>query len=66
MAPEIPAHKQYDKSVDIWALGVLSYLMLFSSLPFKNLNMNLEIKTKCEKGFDLYAHKVRYLESFSN
>lgn len=35
MAPEIVARKAYDKSVDIWALGVIVYIMLTSMPPFK-------------------------------
>ena len=39
MAPELFQKKKYDKSVDIWAVGVLIFSMLFGNVPFKSLNM---------------------------
>ena len=35
MAPEIVLRKAYDKSVDIWALGVMAYKILTDSFPFR-------------------------------
>ena len=35
MAPEIIKTLPYDSSVDIWALGVLCYIMLSGKPPFK-------------------------------
>lgn len=35
MAPEIIKKLQYDCSVDIWALGVMTYIMLSGKPPFK-------------------------------
>lgn len=35
MAPEIIAGKQYERSVDWWAFGVLLFQMLLCQLPFK-------------------------------
>ena len=34
MAPEILLQNAYDKSVDLWSLGVLLHLMLSGTLPF--------------------------------
>ncbi len=34
VAPEILLQQPYDKSVDVWSLGILSYLLLCGSLPF--------------------------------
>jgi serine/threonine protein kinase len=35
MAPEIYEQKKYNQKVDIWALGVLMFMMLFGSHPFR-------------------------------
>jgi serine/threonine protein kinase len=35
MAPEIIKELPYDSSVDIWALGVLCFIMLSGKPPFK-------------------------------
>jgi serine/threonine protein kinase len=37
MAPEIINNSYYGISVDIWALGVLFYFMLFAEYPFKGI-----------------------------
>jgi serine/threonine protein kinase len=39
MAPEILSNSYYGISVDIWALGVLFYFMLFAEYPFKGHDM---------------------------
>lgn len=38
-APEIFMDIAYDKSVDIWALGVISYALLGGRQPFQALNV---------------------------
>ena len=65
MAPEIFEKKQYDRNVDIWALGVLFYSMLFGTVPFKSLNMLNEINLKCQNGFNLANRKLRPNSSIS-
>ncbi|TNJ28547.1 Kinase, NEK [Giardia muris] len=37
MAPELHRGERYDKSVDIWALGVMAYEMCTHALPFENV-----------------------------
>lgn len=59
MAPEIFEKKTYDLKVDVWALGVLLFLMLFGEFPFRGLNVFHEIGTRCEKGFSLKSLKLR-------
>lgn len=41
MAPEVIAGLKYDKSVDIWALGVTLYAMTVGTLPFDNKNIGM-------------------------
>jgi len=42
MAPEIVKETPYDKSVDIWSLGILLYELLHGYSPFR-VRMNLNI-----------------------
>lgn len=35
MAPEIFEKKTYDAKVDVWAVGVLMFFMLFGEYPFR-------------------------------
>jgi protein serine kinase H len=49
MAPEIIKKLPYTSSVDIWALGVLTYIMLSGKPPFKGRckdDVFIEITTK--------------------
>lgn len=36
MAPELWEGKEYDAKVDVWALGVCFFEMLYGDLPFKS------------------------------
>jgi len=38
MAPEILDKKKYDEKVDIWSLGVLSYMLLTGQMFFCGKN----------------------------
>ena len=36
MAPEFFDKKKYDYAVDVWALGVLFFYMMFATVPFNS------------------------------
>ena len=62
MAPEILSNSYYGIAVDIWAVGVLFYFMLFAEYPFKGKHffdlghdMKAEIQRKCLPAFSLQA-----------
>lgn len=65
MAPEIFKKQVYDGQVDVWALCVLLYKMLFGDFPFKSINMEYEIVSKCNKGFNLKKMKVKHNPSIT-
>lgn len=53
MAPEILKNTAYNKSVDIWALGILLYFMMFAEYPFKGHDLLADIDRKCRYGFNV-------------
>ena len=68
MAPEIIKKLQYDCSVDIWALGVLTYIMLSGKPPFKGKSKDevfVEITTKnISYSGDLWKHITKDAKNF--
>ena len=38
MAPEIFKGNRYDSKVDVWAVGVSFYMLVYNKTPFKNDN----------------------------
>ena len=38
VAPEVLNKENYDKKIDLWSLGVISYLLLGGCLPFNSEN----------------------------
>ena len=45
MAPEIILNKEYECEVDIWSIGVITYILLSGEAPFTGDN-KLEINTQ--------------------
>jgi serine/threonine protein kinase len=61
MAPEIINNEQYDKSIDIWSLGVLLFEMIHGFNPFENNKKNINLL------FDNIKHKnLKFQENISD
>ena len=50
MAPELWADhaKEYDSSVDMWALGVVAYMLLSGKRPFHHSDRKEKARMICE------------------
>lgn len=33
-APELHRHDKYDEKVDIWAIGVIAFILMYGKMPF--------------------------------
>ena len=63
MAPEIIMGKNYDTKVDVWALGVITYQMLTSNMPFTgNTREQIEAHIKNKRKKVDYEPLTRYWE----
>jgi serine/threonine protein kinase len=52
LPPQIVQEKHYDKKVDIWSLGVLTYEMLTGTLPFYDDNDNILSNLICQGKYE--------------
>jgi calcium/calmodulin-dependent protein kinase I len=43
VGPEVLLEKPYDKSVDLWTIGIIAYLLMCGCLPFDDENSEREI-----------------------
>ena len=64
VAPEILLECPYTKAVDLWSLGVMTYLMLTSKLPFDDANSEEEIARKVVESQPSYS--IKRWEGISN
>ena len=53
MAPEVYKEQEYDEKIDIWSVGVLSYLLLTGETPFNG-------RTQDDIGFEVCNNEVNY------
>lgn len=62
MAPEILLYKDYNKSVDMWSIGILMYMLISGGThPFYKSGMNLQEYCDVLKK----SPKVKYSNKFS-
>jgi serine/threonine protein kinase len=58
MSPEIVRKKDYDgKPVDMWALGVLLYVMLTGTFPFRGVSEQ-DLYAKIQRGYYKQNHEA--------
>lgn len=62
MAPEIYQKIGYNESVDVWALGIILYEMLFGVHPLKNYNDPKKIADSISTVDIIIPHNVNYVE----
>ncbi|KAH9599396.1 Protein kinase domain [Trypanosoma melophagium] len=58
MAPEIFSDTSYGKPVDMWALGVIVYLMITGEYPFTGRTSKEVTEAICEARYDLRTEKL--------
>lgn len=44
LSPEVALKQEYDKSVDIWSVGILIYELLTGKVPFKDSDKQIHMK----------------------
>ena len=57
MAPEIIKEEKYDEKVDVWSLGVITYILLSGRPPFKGKSKE-EIFNSVKYGELLFDHPI--------
>ena len=68
LAPEIQQGRDYSKSVDIWALGVVLYLTLTCRLPFSSEMCTFPKTQNCEEvqaKFELHFDEPEFNDSLT-
>ena len=58
VAPEVLLKKPYDKMVDLWSLGIITFLLLCGYLPFDDKNSEVEIVRKTVEEPVIFKPKI--------
>ena len=58
VAPEVLEAKPYDKSVDLWSIGIITFLLLCGFLPFDDKHSEKEIARKTIQDAVPYDKKI--------
>ena len=58
VAPEVLQGKPYDKAVDLWSIGIITFLLLCGYLPFDDKHSEREIARKTIQDPVQYDHKI--------
>lgn len=64
VSPEVLTEKPYNNAVDIWSIGVLTYLLLCGCLPFDDDHSEREIARQTI--YDPVPFKISFWNQYSN
>ena len=64
LAPELIQGKEYTYKVDVWALGIITYAMIFKTMPFNDENMGNLFKKIIYTQPVFYANGTQQAKNF--
>ncbi|KAI4891750.1 hypothetical protein NFI96_030068 [Prochilodus magdalenae] len=64
LAPEMVGGRPYNSAVDMWALGVISYILLSGSMPFDQRSRPRLFKAIVRGSYSFHGEQVKYCREF--